>query len=205
MKLLALLCGVLALAFVGNKLLGQVAASNDLAKFGIALVLGFVAAILGIHFVLPRVGEAIVRFLFSWNDPPDNEQPQAMNHINALKARGDYKGAIAACESLLASEPSNIFVIAEMAKIYAERLDDCERGIAVLTERLASRTWAMDDDAYLRFRQIDLYQQADHREAAERALERIIADYPDTKHSGNAHHRLHELRPKQTPTMKQGW
>jgi hypothetical protein len=205
MKPLHLLCFVAALVFLGPKISDLWAAMNDLAKLGVALCVALVGAVLTAIFALPRMGEAIVRFLFAWNDPPELSKAQALPEVNALLARGDYTGAVAECERQLATEPANTFLIAELAKIYSDHLHDPERGVAVLAEGLASRTWPVDDDAYLRFRQVDAFLQMDNREAAERVLEHLIADYPGTKHSGSAYHKLHGLRPRATPAISKGW
>jgi tetratricopeptide (TPR) repeat protein len=194
-----------ALLWAGRLVYLHVTEFSDLSKFAIALLVGSALGVLAAYFLLPRFSEAVVRFLFSWNDPPDDPCSEPLGQVAVLIAQGDFAGAIAECEAHFATDPTNAFALAEMARIYAERMDEPERAIVLLLERLAARDWSVNDAAYLRFRLADIQLLAKDTNAAEHTLEGIIAAYPGTRHSGTAHHRLHQLRPKVVPMVPAAW
>jgi hypothetical protein len=140
---------------------------SDFSKFGLALLVGTLLGVLAANFLLPRFSEAVVRFLFSWNDPPDDPRSEPLGQVAVLIAQGDFAGAIAECEAHLATDPANAFALAEMARIYAERLDDPQRASALLLERLAAHDWPANDAAYLRFRLADIQLLAKDTKAAQ--------------------------------------
>jgi outer membrane protein assembly factor BamD (BamD/ComL family) len=66
--------------------------------------------------------------------------------------------------------------------------------IQVLTNHLQSREWSVDDAAFLLFRVVEVQTNHLHDFAAARStLEQVIAGYPNTRHSANAHHKITEL------------
>ena len=64
----------------------------------------------------------------------------------------------------------------------------------MLTNHLQSREWSVDDGAFLLFRVVEVQTNHLHDFTAARStLERVIASYPNTRHSANAHHKITEL------------
>jgi len=63
-----------------------------------------------------------------------------------------------------------------------------------LQQHLESRAWPVDDAAFLMFRMAEIYTDRMHDfDAAHALLEEVIANFPNTRHSANAHHRINEV------------
>lgn len=154
---------------------------------GIGLFLGLLA----VKYVLPWFGDILGTIVYS-----SGEKVEATGNAKAAAklAQGDYEGAIAEHEKSLEKEPLQSFSVAEMAKIYADRLEDPGSALKVLLQKLASHSWPDDDAAFLRFRIVDLHvHHFKDYTAARQALEKIMVDFPHTRHSANARHRLNDV------------
>jgi TolA-binding protein len=58
---------------------------------------------------------------------------------------------------------------------------------------LESQEWQINDAAYLLFRLAELYEQDRHdRTTAAAIMQQVISEFPETRHSANARHKLHE-------------
>lgn len=123
----------------------------------------------------------------------------------AKMAQGDYEGAIEEYEEMLRNEPDKPFPIGEMARIYAEKLKDPQKALAVLQKHLNSHAWPEDDSAFLMFRMVDIQVEAlGDLEGARERLQQIIGAFPNTRHSANAHHKMNEVEQQQFKlTMEQ--
>jgi len=159
------------------------------------IFVGAAGGFLVVKFMLPWFGDAVTTALLS-----SGEEVRSVEGMKAAAkmAQGDYEGAIAEHEKTLAERPDQPFPVAEIAKICVEKLRDTARALAVLNKHLDGRTWPEDDAAFLRFRIIEIH--ADHLqeyEVARELLQQVIADFPNTRHSANAHHRLHEVEQAQ--------
>lgn len=153
--------------------------------------LGLIAGFLVVKYVLPWLGDTLGTIIFS-----SGEKVQATGNAKAAAklAQGDYKGAIAEHEKSLEKDPLQSFSVAEIAKIYADRLEDPASALKILLQQLAAHPWSTDDAAFLSFRLVDLH--AHHFKdytAARQTLEKIMMDFPNTRHSANARHRLNEV------------
>lgn len=155
------------------------------------VALGVIGGVLIVLYVLPRFGDAVGTLVYSSGEKiTDSGGLKAA----AKLAQGDYEGAIAEHEKELAAQPLQTHPIAEIAKICAEKLGDPQRARQVLKTHLQNPAWPEDDAAFLRFRLVDLEMHHFKDLATARTLlEQIIADFPNTRHSGNAHHKIHEL------------
>lgn len=106
---------------------------------------------------------------------------------------------------MLRNEPDKPFPIGEMARIYAEKLKDPQKALAVLQKHLNSHAWPEDDSAFLMFRMVDIQVEAlGDLEGARERLQQIIGAFPNTRHSANAHHKMNEVEQQQFKlTMEQ--
>ena len=159
------------------------------------IALGTVAGVLGVKYLIPWIGDAVGTFFYS-----SGEEVQMDGSMKAVAkvAQGDYEGAIEEYEEMLRNEPEKPFPIAEMGKIYAEKLKDPQKALAVIQKHLNSREWSEDDAAFLMFRMVDI--QVDPLgdfEGARDRLQQIIGAFPNTRHSANAHHRMNEVEQQQ--------
>lgn len=155
------------------------------------VALGAIGGFLAVKYFIPWLGDAIGTALFSSGEQV-GEDPSLK--AAAKLAQGDYEGAIAEHEKNFAQDPTQVFPIGEIAKICADKLHDPARALHVLSSHLQARDWPEDDAAFLRFRMVDMEIDKRHDYAAARALlEKIMLDFPDSRHRANAHHRLNEL------------
>ena len=154
------------------------------------LLLAVAGGILFVAVVLPRLGDAFTTAMFSSGETVGKDSSVK---AAALLAQGDYEGAIEEHEKTFAGNPSEPHPISEIAKICAEKLDDPVRALHVLQTHLEGQEWKPDHAAFLMFRMVDVHAaQQQHAEARE-LLEQIIGHFPDTRHSANAKHRIHEV------------
>lgn len=184
---LGLLLAVLLFAVIGwRQVRGDVGMT-----FVYFVTLGVVGGFLAVKFFIPWLGDAVGTALFSSGEQVGDDP--ALKAAAKL-AQGDYEGAIAEHEKNLAKDPAQVFPVGEIAKICADKLNDPARALHVLSSHLGAREWSEDDAAFLRFRMVDIEIDKRHDYAAARALlEKIMLDFPDSRHRANAHHRLNEL------------
>ncbi len=157
-----------------------------LAVLLIAVVGGFFVVLV----VLPRFGDAVSTALTSSNE---ESKLEGSGKAMALIAQGDYEGAIREYEKALAEKPDDSFSVSEIAKVCSEKLGDPIRGLHVLRTHLEKREWPTDDAAFLMFRMVDIYMKEDQYAEARELLEQISTSFPNTRHVGNARHKLNEV------------
>lgn len=189
MTRLAVLGGILLAVFA----FFRVAPKMDVPTlFAVVMLGGVVIAMLLAKLILPWIGDAVGGFFYSSGEKVDNSQSL---RAAARLAQGDYAGAIAEYEKMLAANPGDSFAVSEIAKVRAERLHEPDKALQFLREKRAGGGWSDEDDAFLRFREVDVLAGAkgDHA-AAEEALNEIMVRHANTRHAANAHHRLHEVR-----------
>lgn len=165
------------------------------ALFIYMIVVGVVGGLIGVKFFIPWVGDLLGTFFYS-----SGEEIQMDDSMKAIAkvAQGDYAGAISEYEKIAAAKPDDAFPIAEIAKIHADRLGDPEAALSYLYDKLEGKEWAPDAGAFLMFRIVEIHQDKRHDlTAAQEVLEQIIAHFPNTKHSANAHHKLQEVQQQQ--------
>jgi tetratricopeptide (TPR) repeat protein len=162
---------------VGNQLL---------AILLIAVVGGFFVVLV----LLPRFGDAVSTALTSSGEEIKQE---GASKAMALIARGDYEGAIKEYERMLAEKPDDSFTVSEIAKVCNEKLRDPVRGLHELRTHLEAREWEPDDAAFLMFRMVDIYMKEEQYGEARELLEQIESSFPNTRHVGNARHKINEV------------
>lgn len=144
--------------------------------------------------VLPRFGDAVGTAMFS-----SGEEVAQDGGIKAaaLIARGDYEGAIGEYEKVLVEKPDEPHPVSEMAKTCAEKLKDPVRALHILKSHLEGRHWSEDNAAFLMFRMVDIHTQQHEFDEAKDILEQIAGNFPGTRHSANAKHRINEVEQAQ--------
>jgi len=81
----------------------------------------------------------------------------------------------------------------EIVKIQRENLEDPDATIATVREVLEDYAWDQRDAAYFLFRLSELYDEdKDDRMSAAQILQQVMDQFPETRHSANARHKLHE-------------
>ncbi len=160
-------------------------------KFVVIMIALIVIAVLTVGFILPSIGDWIGNFFYS---APEKAEPDNYTKAASKLAQGDYAGAIREYQALARDEPSARFPIVEIAKIQLEKLENPNLAVQTLETSLTQRDWPQDDAAFLMSRIAEL--QLDPLGNPGRAIEYlqgVIARFPETRHSANATHRLHEI------------
>ena len=132
--------------------------------------------------------------LFYAPEEEAEEDPKA--RAMALLAQGEYESAIEELQRLTKELTGDRFPVVEIAKVYEEKLNQPELAIASFEKAvsLGDQEWRENDLAFFQFRLADLSVEV-HQDfdKAKAFLEKVIVDFPDTRHSANATHKMREL------------
>ncbi len=168
---------------------------SDGVKLVFVILMGGLGGILMVKFFIPWLGDLMGEAVFSSGEKVEQDE---MTKAAACIATGDYAGAIEHYEKMLEDKPDDPFPVAEIAKVHAERLHDPQAALKALEEHLQSKDWPVDDAAFIMFRIADVHLTHRHDfESARDMLEQIIGNFPNTRHSANAHHKMSEIEQMQ--------
>lgn len=116
-----------------------------------------------------------------------------MHDARAKLAQGDLEGAIAAFRDAQAADPLNRIPVVEIAKIQREQLGDPAGAVQTLREAIEGQEWQPNDAAFLMFRLAEVYDESlGDRTSAASIMQQVVDQFPETRHSANARHKLHE-------------
>lgn len=180
------------LVLIGGYLAYQkVMAASDGMKLVYFIALGGVGGVLAVKYLLPWIGDAMGQSVFSSGE--ETEQDDMMKAA-ACMSQGNYEGAIGFYKKMMEEKPEDPFPVAEIAKVYAERLHEPQMALNELRQHLQSREWPVDDAAFIMFRiaEVNMTHLHDYAEARE-ILEQVIGNFPGTRHSANAYHKISEI------------
>jgi tetratricopeptide (TPR) repeat protein len=185
---------IIALVIIVVTLIGG-SIKDPVALLIFIISVGAVGGLLAVKYFIPWLGDLMGTFIYSSGE--EVQQDERMK-ASAKLAQGDYEGAIAEFEKLLKANPQDTFAIAEAAKVYADRMDEPDRALTFIDRYLRGREWGEDDAAFLMFRMIEIHleKKKDYDKARE-ALNEVIAKFPNTRHSANAHHKISEVEQAQ--------
>ena len=151
------------------------------------------AGLVGIFFVVHLLPFFAQRVTHAVYDSAEMVERDVMHDARSLLAQGDYEGAIAAFKQAAAADPLNRLPWVEIAKIYKENMGDPASAIQTIRHALESQAWEPNDAAYFLFRLAELYDEVEGDRASARAImQQVIEQFPGTRHSANANHKLHE-------------
>jgi tetratricopeptide (TPR) repeat protein len=151
------------------------------------------AGLLGILFVFQVLPAFAQRITHSVYDSAEMVEKDVMRDARSLLAQGDYQGAIDAFKQAAAADPLNRLPWVEIAKIYKENLDDPASAILTIRHALENQAWEVNDAAYFLFRLAELYDEVEgDRASAVAIMRQVVEQFPGTRHSANASHKLHE-------------
>lgn len=158
------------------------------------ILLGVVTAVvLGVIFVVDVLPVMAQKMTHAVYDSAEMVEEDAMHDARAKVAQGDYEGAIEAFKIAAQSDPLNRMPWVEIAKIYRENLENPAAALNTLRTALEGQEWQVNDAAYLMFRVAELYDEdLQDRASAQTILLQVTEQFPNTRHSANARHRLHE-------------
>ena len=160
-------------------------------KFVTFLFLTIGVAVGFVMFILPALGDWVGNLFYS---APEEVKPDKYTEAASKLAQGDYPGAIKSYQAITKEEPEARFPHIEISKIQVDHLHDADAAIGTLQSALDGRDWPENDAAFLMFKLADLYhEQKQDDETCKAYLNRVIESFPETRHSANATHRLHEI------------
>ncbi len=163
---------------------------KEVYKLLTILLVAVGGGILFITVILPKFGDAVGTMMYSSGEEvASNEGMKAAKKI----ASGDYLGAIQEYEIMMKDEPDDPFPVSEIAKIHAERLEDPATALAFLHEHLESKDWSEENASFLMFRMSDLLLATHEFNSAKDILEQVVSNFPGTRHSANAKHKISEV------------
>lgn len=162
------------------------------------ILLAVVGGVILVTVVLPRMGDAFGTMMYSSGEKlGENLGMKAA----ALLAKGDYEGAIAEYEKAIEENPEDSFAISEIAKIHSEKLESPITALSFLQEHLEKHEWPPDNAAFLMFRIVDVLMGQEQYEDAKEVLEQIVGNFPGTRHSANANHKITDIEQIQFKTI----
>ena len=151
------------------------------------------AGLVGIVFVLQILPMFAQRITHAVYDSAEMVERDVMHDARALVAQGEYHAAIEAFKEAAKAEPMNRLPWVEIAKIYKDNLEDPLAAIETIRYALENQEWEVNDAAYFLFRLAELYDEVlGDRESAVAIMRQVIDNFPGTRHSANANHKLHE-------------
>ena len=151
------------------------------------------AGLVGILFVFQVLPAFAQRITHSVYDSAEMVEKDVMHDARSLLAQGDYQGAIDAFKQAAAADPLNRLPWVEIAKIYKDNLDDPTSAVQTIRHALESQAWEVNDAAYFLFRLAELYDEVEgDRPSAVAIMQQVVEQFPGTRHSANASHKLHE-------------
>lgn len=151
------------------------------------------AGLVGIVFVLDVLPSLAHRVTHAVYDSAEMVEQDIMHDARAKLAQGDYEGAVGAFRDAAAEDPLNRLPWVEIAKVQRENLRDPAGAVATLRQAIEGQEWQINDAAFLMFRLAEIYDEdLDDRMSAATLLQQVVDQFPETRHSANARHRLHE-------------
>lgn len=151
------------------------------------------AGLVGIVFVIDLLPTIAHKFTHAVYDSGEELEEDPMHDARALLAQGEYEAAVEAFRDAAANDPLNRLPYVEISKIQRDHLHDPQAAIGTLREAIEGQEWQVSDAAFLMFRLAEVYDQAmDDRSSAAAIMQQVVDQFPQTRHSANARHKLHE-------------
>lgn len=139
--------------------------------------------------VLPFLAQRATHAIY---DSAEMVEKDVMHDARSLLAQGNYEGAIAAFQQAATADPLNRVPWVEIAKIYKTNLGDLGSAIQTIRRAVEGQEWEINDAAYLMFRLAELYKENEEHGSADAIMHQVIDQFPETRHSANARHKLQE-------------
>lgn len=151
------------------------------------------AGLVGIFFVvylLPFFAQRVTHAVYDSAEMVDKD---VMHDARSLLAQGDYAGAIEAFQAAAEADPLNRLPWVEISKIHRDHLHDPAAAIQTIRHALERQEWEISDAAFLLFRLAEMYDTLEgDRNSAIAIMRQVVEQFPNTRHSANANHKLHE-------------
>lgn len=171
----------------------ELKADSDQLIFGGVLLSLLTAGYIGVVFVVYVLPMLAHRATQSVYDSTEDIGVDAMGDARSKLAQGDYDGAITAFYEAAHQNPMNRLPYVEIAKIQLTQQENPDAAIATLTQAIEGQAWEENDAAFLMFRLAEIYHD-DKQDipAANAVMQQVIDQFPATRHSANATHKMQE-------------
>jgi hypothetical protein len=117
------------------------------------------------------------------------------SHIDALEAKGDIAGALAAWEAVIAADPNAVAARMHAADLYAKKSDDQRRAASLFKEIQTHTKASAEVQRYASQRLIDLYFGTLNDEGRARVeMRRLVERWPTTTEAKFAREALKRLK-----------
>lgn len=151
------------------------------------------AGLVGIVFVIDILPTIAHKFTHAVYDSGEELEEDPMHDARALLAQGEYEAAVGAFRDAAAIDPLNRLPYVEISKIQRDHLHDPQAAIETLREAIEGQEWQVSDAAFLMFRLAEVYDESmEDRNSAAAIMQQVVDQFPETRHSANARHKLHE-------------
>lgn len=172
----------------------EMATDLDNGSTFMGILLTFLSAgyvgILFVTYILPVLVHKGTHTIY---DSGEMVEKNSMSEARSKVAQGDYEGAILAFREAADKEPDNRLPWVEIIKLQRETLHVPAAAIETIREVLQNHVWKENDAAYFLFRLAELYEgDMKDKDSAVAIMHQVIDQFPETRHSANARHKLHE-------------
>lgn len=159
--------------------------------FPVFILAGTYVGILFVKHLLPNMVYRATNSVLGSNAEIEHDP---LHDARAALARGDYEEAIEIYRSISAEDPSDPQPWISQSMIEKNNLANPPLAIKTLRKAISSHDWTDDERAFFmaRIADIQINSLTDHAEASV-TLQEIIDTFPETRHSANAAHKLHDL------------
>lgn len=178
---------------LATKMENDIKSRQDEKTFSGILLAFLTAGLVGIVFVIHVLPAIAHRFTHAVYDSAEMVEKDPMHDARAKVAQGDWDGAIEAFRAAAAADPLNRLPYVEIAKIQLEQLEDAPAAVDTLRHAIQDQEWQENDAAYLMFRLAEIYDtNMEDRMSAGTIMQQVIEQFPESRHSANARHKLRE-------------
>ena len=180
------------LAAAYDQFLGESEDGSPFLTFALFIITGIFTGFLIVVYVLPNIVQRASEEVYGSSEKVG--APSFLTQAQAKVAQGEWDQAIASYEQAAAEDPDNRLPWVEIAMLQRERLENPPLALQTLDAALARGNWRENDEAFFIFRKIEIYENdLKQHDKAVSLLHELIAKFPDTRHSANAKHKLHEM------------
>ncbi len=167
--------------------------AESAGKLPLIISVFVMAGLGGVLIVLTILPSLAHKFTHAIYDSGEVIERDPMHDAHSLLAQGKYPEAVEAFKSAAKHDPFNRLPWVEIAKIQRVHLHDPDAAITTLRTALEGQEWPMNDAAFLIFRLAEIYDEdRGDRPTAAALMQQVMDEFPETRHSANARHKLHE-------------
>lgn len=149
------------------------------------------AGFLTVAYVMPEI---VDRFTQEALGSTEEMEEDSFRDARSALAQGEYDEAIREYREGYEKDIDDRFPLVEIARIQREKLGDPHAAVNTLQEALEGKDWRENDAAFFMFRIADIYENdLDNKNGAIKILQQVCEEFPETRHSANATHKLREL------------